>query len=301
MAVHFAFIFRDANYQDALPRLRLTISSMRVLDFALLNDLALTVQRRKLSPQDILKSTIAERVGPLVELLILGRANGHNGMSPDALVTTGVVAQLQRVTNGKVDSAINMELTRKVGFTMTKRDIQLENDPSWTGFCLAAQMAAEASGLPKLQAQGLVGAMREIEENIHIHSQRPSDGIVGFRATATEFEFVVADNGIGALASLRQSPEYRDLSDPGTAVKLAITDGESRLRYMEAGRGFGFHSLFVGLANLNGQLRFRSDDHELTIDGTSPSLVAARLRQTALLQGFVASVVCTIGPNGQSH
>jgi len=155
--------------------------------------------------------------------------------------------------------------------------------------------------LPKQTAQGLVGALCEIEENVHLHSQRAHDGLVGYRATQEEFEFVVADNGIGVLQSLRQSPRYGNLRDSGTAIKLALTDGESRLSHQKSGHGYGFHGLFVGLANLNGELRFRSDDHSLTIDGTSPSLMAARLSQTVRLQGFVASIVCRAQPLPPLH
>jgi hypothetical protein len=49
-------------------------------------------------------------------------------------------------------------------------------------------------------------------------------------------EFVVADRGIGVLSSLKQNPEYADLSDAGAALQLAITDGVSRFP-SETGHG----------------------------------------------------------------
>ena len=48
----------------------------------------------------------------------------------------------------------------------------------------------------------------------------------------------------------------------------------------------------IGIANLNGSLRFRSGDHALVIDGHNPSLVPARLWQKPKIGGFLASVKC---------
>ena len=185
--------------------------------------------------------------------------------------------------------------TTHVGFVVTNRDPHASEQVKWTVFCRQAQQAAELS-LPKPVAQALVGAMREIEDNVHIHSERSHDGIVGYRSTLEEFEFAVMDSGVGVLESLRRSPDYQDLTDSGTAIKIALENGQSRLRYQDSGRGYGFHDLFVGLANLNGELRFRSGDHALTIDGASPSLVTARLSQKIQIPGFLVNIVCRVEP-----
>ena len=269
------------------------------LTFALLDDVALAASRGML-PKSYLRTVTAGRIGPLVELLILARSEATYGLELSELASSPIVEQLMGSTKACVAKTFDSAGT-SAGFLTTGRDPQAEDQTTWTVFCRAMQQAAERSGLPKQQAQGLVGAIREMEENIHLHSQRTKDGVVGFRATKTEFEFVVADSGIGTLASFKQSPEYTELRDPGTAIRLAVTDGESRLRYEDKGRGYGFHDLFVGLANLSGQLRFRSDDHSLTIDGTSPTLITARISQAARLQGFVASVVCGVITPGQVH
>jgi hypothetical protein len=78
--------------------------------------------------------------------------------------------------------------TATVGFitagrntTMPDRDAEL----SWVAFRQKAQQAAELS-LPKPIAQGLMGAMTEIEDNIHLHSGRPDTGMVAFRGSADE-------------------------------------------------------------------------------------------------------------------
>ena len=273
------------------------------LDFTLLDDLALAVQRRRLKARPFLRSTRPGRIGPLLELMVLGRQGSFDDLTVDSLPACSLVGQLNRaIAPGAAGAAIyEVDSGVRAGFLTTSRDPSAADQTSWIAFCREAQVAAELCGLHKQHAQGLVGAMREIEENVHFHSQRAHDGIVAYRATKEEFEFVVADSGIGALASLRQSPHYAHLLDPGTAIRLALTDGESRFRHENSGHGYGFHNLFVGLANLNGHLRFRSDDHALTIDGTAPSLIGARLSQTVRLQGFVASILCSTEPAGIRH
>lgn len=274
---------------------------MQQLSFSYLDDLALAVQHRKVSGETHVAAATINRIGPLLELLILGRRDSQEGLGIQYLQSCLAVDCLRRTISTSTSNTNRTDDAIRLGFIATSRDPEAEDQASWIAFCLSMQLAAEFSGLPKAQAQGLVGAMREIEENIHLHSQRPQDGVVGYRATKEEFEFVVADSGIGALASFKLSPQYKNLTDSGTAIQLALTDGESRLRCEDSGRGYGFRGLFVGLANLNGNLRFRSDDHALVIDGDSPSLVAKRLSQTAHLQGFVASVVCRVGAVGKLH
>jgi hypothetical protein len=45
---------------------------------------------------------------------------------------------------------------------------------------------------------------------------------------------------------------------------------------------------------LQGSLRFRSGDHALLIDGTSPDLATAQLAQKPLIDGFLASIRCHV-------
>jgi hypothetical protein len=140
-----------------------------------------------------------------------------------------------------------------------------------------------------------------MESNILEHSERSSTGLLAFQARKSHFEFVVADSGVGVLATLREAPEYRNLSDHGRAMHAALQDGVSRYG-RAANRGNGFRDLFLGLANLNADLRFRSGDHALTISGPRPDLKMARLDQKAHFQGFLASVRCAlILPSGATH
>lgn len=265
------------------------------LNFNLLDDLALAVGRKRVNPTTYLATAQLNRLGPLLELAILDRS----GLLPlGALPMCSVHQALYRALDGTHSGrgVYASKANTRVGFISTARNPYADDQAEWTAFCLKGQEAAESSALSKSVSQGLIGALREIEDNVHLHSGRAHDGIVGFRATPDEFEFVVSDSGVGILNSLRRSSDYKGLRDAGTAIRLALTDGQSRLRQQDPNRGSGFRSLFVGLANLDAELRFRSDDHAVTIDGTTPSLVSARLSQKVALRGFVASIVCLLKP-----
>ena len=264
------------------------------LSFGFLDDLALASARGRADPYLHLKTQRIGRIGPLLEFISLHRANA---LPFDALPPCKVRDTLSlAISPGQpCEGSHFKEPNTHVGFVVTIRNPNVSEQVQWTAFCRKAQQAGELS-LPKPLAQALVGAIREIEDNVHIHSERSHDGIVGYRGTPEEFEFAIMDSGIGVLASLRRSPEYQDLTDSGTALEIAIKDGQSRLRYKDSGRGYGYHTLFVSLANLNGELRFRSGDHALTIEGISPSLVTAQLSQKIRIPGFLVNVVCRAEP-----
>jgi hypothetical protein len=161
-------------------------------------------------------------------------------------------------------------------------------------FYVSAQRAAELSRLPKKLAQGLVGAIGELEDNIHLHGRRPRTGLIAYRSVVDGvFEFVVADAGIGVLQSLQASGFYGGLTDAGKAIRIAVSDGGSRFG-PQSGHGTGFRPLFTALTNQHGNLRFRSGDHVLLMSGNSPSLSRVVIAQRAAVPGFLISVTCTV-------
>ncbi len=161
-----------------------------------------------------------------------------------------------------------------------------------TSFLQAASRAAKSVGFPNEAALRFAAALREMDSNVLEHSCAPQTGLLAYQATADHFEFVVADSGVGVLATLSQAPEYRGLTDHGEALDLALRDGVSRYG-QAAHRGMGFSDLFRGLATINADLRFRSGDHALTIAGPSPDLKQRQLAQKPQLQGFLISVRCS--------
>ena len=178
----------------------------------------------------------------------------------------------------------------RMGFLRTRPSPPTDGT-RWTGFAMAAQQAALASGLPKRAAAQLAAVLGELHSNVYEHSKAAETGLVAFRAKPNRFEFVVADRGIGVLESLRSCPEHEGLTDNGEALRLALTDGVSR-HGGAAQRGYGFRPLFIGLSNLNGALRFRSGDHSLMIDGQDPSLMTSHVAQKPPITGFLISVSC---------
>jgi anti-sigma regulatory factor (Ser/Thr protein kinase) len=263
------------------------------LTFPLLDELARASARGRVSASEFLSSRNVGRVGPLLELLLLHRGGTLPLNALPCCPTRQALSGALSLTNATRGIYGTSDATA-FGFITTGRNADtLDPDAElrWVAFRQKAQQAAELS-LPKPTAQGLMGAMTEIEENIHLHSERPQDGVVAFRGSAEEFEFVVADSGVGTLASLRRSPDYASLDDAGKALRLALQDGTSRLSHEEPNRGYGFRNLFRNLANMNGELRFRSDDQAVTIEGVGPELVKSTLRQKTPLQGFAASIVC---------
>lgn len=164
-------------------------------------------------------------------------------------------------------------------------------DHEWWMFCERMQAAAEFSQLKQGVAEQLVAAAREIMSNVFDHSEKPWTGIAAYAGTTTEFEFLIADRGIGVLNSLKSSMEYRSLRDAGEALRAALTDGASRLGAL-SGHGRGFRPLFKGLCDLSSSLRFRSGDHALTIVARGPRLSQARISQKVQLSGLIVSVLC---------
>ena len=266
--------------------------SITNLTFDYLDDVLLAASRKRLDFAFYLANAAIARIGPLAELLVQHRSNpcGFDAVPASAVVTALRAALDPSAPEGGNHVSVEQEPCR-AGFVTTRRDPRADDESEWMSFCLRAQQAAEFAGMQKSTARGLIGALREIESNIHEHSGRSGDGVVGYRATEMDFEFVIADSGVGALAALRRNPKYANLDDAGRALELALTDGVSSYGE-DSGRGYGFRDLFIGLANLSGELRFRSGDHALTMDGTGPSLPSRRLVQKPELQGFVASIVC---------
>ena len=118
---------------------------------------------------------------------------------------------------------------------------------------LAARAGAEAAGFSTPVAQSLAAAIRELESNIHEHSERPASGILAFQSRPSLFEFVVADSGVGVLATLREAEEFSNLTDHGLAMHAALQQNVSR-HGRSSGHGNGFRDLFLGLTYLKRRL-----------------------------------------------
>lgn len=147
----------------------------------------------------------------------------------------------------------------------------------------------EHGGYSTSLANGVSGALGEMTDNVLRHSTEregtPAPGIVGFAVNGPEFEFVVADVGRGALASLRSISAWDGLADARAALDAIVTRGATR-RSGEI-RGGGFRDLFAALVDLAGEVRLRSDDAAITLDGRGDVTRRIKVHATVPpLEGF---------------
>lgn len=260
----------------------------RVLNFAAVDDLGFAGAKGRLEKLPSNLSFTSHQIGPLLEL----RHLQGSGTIPSARpwwLNVGGLDELMRAIAGD-ERQWFCRINRAMG--MMKLDAT-PRPQEWTDFAMNMKRAGVLAGLSSDWAAQMTAALRELESNIHEHSGAVGTGLIAYRGAPGEFEFVVADLGLGLLATLREAPDYALLTDHGEALRLALTDGASRLG-AGLGRGYGFRPLFTGLANRRASLRFRSGTASLTIDGTSPSLVHARLATKAFVRGFFASISCSI-------
>lgn len=231
------------------------------------------------------------RIGPLVELAMARRS------LPDAY--RAVTFQARFV--GMVDLALNEgtitgnEIKDVAGvFPLFRHDPLSSDQLLWDQWAKHAENAAVAHNMPRRLVEGLLGALGELQDNVYTHSGRIDTGLAAYAVSADTFEFVIADAGIGVLASLRQNGEFIQLEHSGQALCEAISDGASRFG-RQSGHGYGISQLFRALAHENGDLRFRSGDHVLTLcgDNMSPNGKLSVIKK-ANLPGFIISVRCDI-------
>jgi hypothetical protein len=148
-------------------------------------------------------------------------------------------------------------------------------------------------GYSKPLATALSGALGEMADNVFRHSTEKegeaAPGIVGFAVKGPEFEFVVADVGRGALASLRVISAWEHLTTAKMALDAIVTRGATRRSGQT--QGGGFRDLFTALVDLAGELRLRSGDAAVTLDGRgSPAQRIKVHSAVAPLVGFQVTV-----------
>lgn len=261
------------------------------LTFSTVDELGFAAARGLLDdPAQVPYRYSPNRLGPLLELLFLAKGGHLPSSVVNAWLTPNDAAPLIQAIRDNREHWLSPE-NRRMGIIRAHRKGP-NGDSILTSFLMAAQRAArDVAGLPGTTPGQLVAAMEELENNIHEHSDAAETGILAFRAAHGIFEFVAADRGIGILSSLKRSATYYTLSDHGAALEAALRDGTSRFG-LDSKRGHGFRPIFIGLVNLRGALRFRSGDHALLMDGTSPNLTRAQLAQKPPIGGFLASIAC---------
>lgn len=253
------------------------------------DDLLIAAESGRLSAVGPVVIRKSGRIGPLFEMI---RARA---VHPDAFGAVTFQSPMIASIEAALTSLTPSGLTHgaRIGvFPLALLPSTGDVTEIWTAWASRADQAAESAGFPKRVAAEIIGALGELRDNVFRHSCACETGLVAFGATRDSFEMVVSDRGAGVLATLREHPDYAAVEDAGTALKLAVADGESRFG-RASGSGFGMGQMFRALANHDGDLRFRSGDHALEIRGHSPSLQGSvELRHKAALPGLTVSVLC---------
>jgi hypothetical protein len=224
------------------------------------------------------------RLGPLAEFAIL-KAQGKLGANADDSVAQ-VTPLWSMLTTQQANTIV--EFPGHAG--CLRLGSQPVAETELTRLSILTKRSACAAGFDDRTASQLSAAVGELLSNIVEHSEASHTGLVAFQASDGCFEFVAADQGVGALATLRRNPRFAVLASDREALPRVLQHGCSR--YETPGRGAGFDDMFRGLANHNGNLRFRSGDAAVLIDGASPLSIKPKVKTKPRLQGFIASVAC---------
>lgn len=231
---------------------------------------------------------LGDRVGPIVEYEFYRRNGG--GHLPRLMDHTRsqIAHRVSRVLDGDTSSAANHSLQAVVADVIAIPDM-LGRDVAWTAYLKRAEMTARAVGFADTVAAGLVGAIHELADNVVRHSDAQTPSVAAFARTESAFEYVVADAGVGMLASLQRASEFRSLRDDLEALPLAVTPGVSR-HGRGVGYGYGYRAVFLPLKAAFGSVRLRSGSAVLEVVSTSTSSDQGRCSQRPHHQGVVVSV-----------
>lgn len=263
------------------------MEKLRPFTFASLDGLGFAAQKRRTyTPSS--PTFLATELGPVLELARLS----SSGLLPRPTHASWLMLGEVEVLAAAIRSGRRQWTcySQNIGYIRFDSEPPQEDGPV-TAFLLEAQKAAVAAGFSRRVAAMLVGGFAEMQSNVYEHSGQPASGLAAFRGTDQCFEFVVSDGGMGVLASLSSCSEFAGLRDHGDALRLALQDGVSRYG-RSAARGHGFRTLFTGLANLGSELRFRSGDHALTINGTDPLEMPWKTAEKPLMSGFFVAIRC---------
>jgi hypothetical protein len=235
-----------------------------------------------------LGAILGDRVGPIVEYEFYRRNGGSHLPLLSDHTQSRIAHQIARVLDGNTASAVDHSLQAVVADVMAI-PVELGRDTAWIAFLKRAELTARAVGFADSVAAGLIGAIHELADNVIQHSEAPTPGVAAFARTASSFEYVVADSGIGMLASLRRASEFRSLRDDLEALPLAVTPGVSR-HGRGVGYGFGYRAVFLPLKAAHGTVRLRSGHAVLEVAGAGPRPDQGRCSQRPRHQGVVVSV-----------
>lgn len=261
----------------------------RVSDFRFLDQVTVAVDRGVADPLALAPNASLENLGALVEATILSAASPPLRGLLKRFKERGPVESLAAARRKPLETEVGTDASRSWGFvTLRETTVEELRDRLYV-FQLAARKAMCFRRQASKAKAKLCGAICEMVDNIVDHSNAVTTGVVAFCGNDQRFEVSVGDAGIGVLASLRTNTKFSYLQDAGTAMSVAIHDGNSRYGPRQD-RGYGFGTLFRALTTLDAAIRFRSGDYALESSGRGPTERTAKASQKGTLGGFVVSV-----------
>lgn len=257
-------------------------------DFRFLDQAALALERGLKGVLDKVPDAKLQSVGALVEAAILSRTTRTCAPIVRRFENSAVVRALRaaeksalHLFGGKSDGAA-------FGFMSLKALPADELREPVYALQLAARKAMVLKRDVDRTKARLSGAIGEMVDNVLDHSGDPSSALIGFYGDSERFEVAVGDAGVGVLASLRTNPKFSYLQDEGSAMSVAIQNGNSRYGPVQD-RGYGFGTLFRALNTLDAGVRLRSGDYALETFGRKVGDRIPEASQKATLRGFVVS------------
>ena len=270
------------------------MSKQDFLHFELLEDIMDLENKKRL---EFLQGKQVFRISPLVELAYQSSSNLTSNLN--TLSKSPITKHLLSICKSKFSTLPNTTSLKSKEFEFIKTP-ETENeidDVRWESFLNRVKSAGIKAGLEDSFSGALSATLGEMVENIILHSEKSFTGIAGYQWKNNEFEYVVADAGIGVMNSFIQNPDYKWIQDSSQALKTAIKNGETRFGKGER-HGTGFN-LLLNIAKRNSYLRFRSGNHSLILNGKDAEQIGSILEETFVcsnFSGFLISFTCQV-PN----
>jgi hypothetical protein len=262
------------------------------MTFSLMDDALLSAYSgRKDLARHALAAVNQYQIGPATEFVLIYEQGFQTPFAPAELPKDAVINKLLAIDRPTRSNELSLD-PEIVEFRRMPFETSDFRAAAWTAFGKRLEFAVRGAGFSDRISAGIAGTFQEMADNAVIHSELVATAVGGYQWSKGEFEFVVADRGIGVLESLRKCPESAHLCDHGEALIAAVTQGASRFG-AGTGHGNGFRQLLSSLVALGGELRFRSGDQVLAFRGGAVGGASAQLFQRPPFRGFLVSVRCT--------
>lgn len=231
-------------------------------------------------------------LGAVIEYEFMRRQDGYSHL-PRAtqLAITSFTNVVEIAVETRSTAKLTNVSTAALAFEITSIPSTVSQNPPWLAFRRRLIDGAKRAGFDPMFAKGLGGAFGELVDNAIDHSERRESAIVAYRWELGAFEMAVADAGIGVRNSLCKNPANGSLNDDQEAIEMATTMGVTR-HADGSGHGTGFKTIFDALANLSGNLRFRSGTAAMMLDGSRLGTIERLSVQRDPFSGFVATICC---------